>query len=283
MGLSNLRRGRGGGRGGSRNKFSRHGRQRRSRRPWRAVVGLALASSLAAAPAEAQRTTRTNSNAWFTVNGDVALDERWGILFDVSVRRSGPVDEWQAFFARAGIAYTVSEHVRVAAGANRSESWPYGELPIAYRYPEWRAWQQVVLSHEVGPLDFGHRYRLEQRWQGRRVEGVEGIDHWMRTSRFRYQVRGTLPLRGESIDPGEAYVTLANELFINFGANIQHNIFDQNRASAAVGWRLSRPLRAEIGFLEQLSLKPNGRDVERNHTLTVALSIARPAPSHPRS
>lgn len=234
-------------------------------------------------PVQAQRTTHTNSNAWFTVNGDIALDERWGILFDVSVRRSGPVEEWQAFFARAGIAYTVSQHVRVAAGANRSESWPYGELPIAYRYPEWRTWQQVVLSHELGRAAFSHRYRLEQRWQGRRVDGVAGIDHWMRTSRVRYQVRGTLPLRGETIDPGEAYLTLADELFINFGANIQSNIFDQNRASAAVGWRLTRPLRAEIGFLEQLSLKPNGRDVERNRTVTAALSITRAAPAHKRS
>lgn len=236
-----------------------------------------------AVPVRAQRQTFTNTNAWFTVNGDVAIDARWGVLFDVSIRRSGPLDQWQAFFARAGVAYALSEHVRVAVGANRSETWPYGELPIPERSPEWRAWEQVVVSHEVSRVALNHRYRLEQRWQGRRPESGGGIDHWVRTSRFRYHVRGTVPLRGTSVDPGEAYLTAANELFINFGANIQNNIFDQNRASAAVGWRLSQGLRAEIGFLEQLSLKPNGRDVERNHTLTAALNFTRAAPAPKRS
>jgi hypothetical protein len=34
------------------------------------------------------------------------------------------------------------------------------------------------------------------------------------------------------------------------------------------GWKLSPSWRGEIGFLEQTLLKPNGRDLERNHTMT---------------
>lgn len=235
---------------------------------------------LAPRPARAQRETFTNWNAWFTLNGDVAFTERWGVLFDGSIRRSGPLKEPQAAFARAALTYTVSEHVRVGAGVVRAESYPFGKIPSAYQAPEWRGFQQIVLSHDLGPLGMSHRYRLEQRWRGRRPDdgSSHAIDHWMRSSRFRYQVRATMPLRGPTVDPGEWYVTAANEMFIGFGANVQNNVFDQNRALVAAGRRLRGGWRTEVGFLEHVVFKSNGRDVERNHTVTMSLSYTRVPP-----
>jgi len=89
-----------------------------------------------------------------------------------------------------------------------------------------------------------------------------------------------LPLLGDDIEPGEPYVSLANELFIGIGRNVQYNIFDQNRATFVVGYRLTRNWRTEAGFLEHVIFKSNGADVERNHTFTFALSYSRP-PSRP--
>jgi hypothetical protein len=241
------------------------------------VVAIAVASRAAIA----QRQTFTNTNAWFVINADVALNERWAVLFDASARRSGPVDQAMANFVRGGLAHEFNEHVRVAVGANWSRSYSYGELPSAYPVTERRIWQQVVVSHEIGRLDVAHRYRVEQRFRGRRNDSdIDQIDDWERTGRFRYQVKGTLPLSGDAIEPGEAYVSLANELFIAFGSNVEYNIFDQNRANFSVGYRLSRSWRTEVGFLEHVIFKGNGTDVERNHTMTLALSYSR-APSRP--
>jgi hypothetical protein len=215
-------------------------------------------------------------------SADVALDGRWGILFDASARRSGPLDEAMANFVRGGLAYEVTDHVRVAAGANWSRSYPYGEIPSSYPVTEHRFWEQVVIGHEIGRLDFSHRYRLEQRFRSRRLDpDVDRIDYWERSSRFRYQVRGTLPFRGDAIEPGEGYVTASNELFIGIGRHVQYNIFDQNRATVAIGYRLTRNWRTEAGFLQQVIFKGNGTDVERNHILTMTLSYSRPPTIRP--
>ena len=225
----------------------------------------------------AQRQTHTNTNGWFVFNADVAVSEKWAILFDASARRSGTFDEAMANFVRGGLAYEITDNVRAAVGANWSRTYPYGELPSDYPVTERRIWQQLQLSHEIGRLDLSHRYRLEQRFRGRRNDPeVDHIDYWERSNRFRYQVKGTLPLSGDAIEQGEAYVSLANELFVGIGRNVQRNIFDQNRATFAVGYRLTRNWRTEVAFLEHVIFKPNGTDVERNHTVTFTLSYSRP-------
>jgi hypothetical protein len=241
------------------------------------TLALLAAAAFLSQRANAQRQTYTNTNGWLVFNADVALNEKWAVLFDASARRSGTWDEPMANFVRGGLAYEVTDHVRVAVGANWSRSYPYGELPSDYPVTERRVWEQVQISHEIGRLDLSHRYRLEQRFRGRRNDPeVDQIDHWERSNRFRYQVRGTLPLSGDAIEPGELYLSAANEIFIGIGRHVQYNIFDQDRATFSVGYRLTRNWRTEVGFLEHVIFKPNGTDVERNHTLTLTLSYSRP-------
>jgi hypothetical protein len=244
-----------------------------------AVFALA---TLVSRPVTAQRHTATNTNGWLVFNADVALTEKWAILFDASARRSGTWDEPMANFVRGGLAYEVTDHVRVAVGANWSRTYLYGELPADYPVTERRYWEQVQLGHDVGKLDLSHRYRLEQRFRSRRDDPeIDRIDYWERSNRFRYQARATLPLNGDAIEPCELYLTASNEIFIGIGRHVQYNIFDQDRATFSVGYRLTRNWRTEVGFLEHVIFKSNGNDVERNHTLTVTLSYSRPPSLRP--
>lgn len=247
----------------------------RSTAPWRARRGaLALAALLSVAPAphvEAQRATYANWNAWFVVTGEVALSDRWTFLFDVSDRRSGPVDQIQALFARIGASYELTPSVHVAVGGNRSESYPYGKVPSAYKTPEWRLWEHVQLSQRLGRLSLLHRYRFEQRFLGKSSTGDGAIDKWVHAGRFRYKISGTLPLHGQSVAPGGLYVTAADEIFVSYGPSVQNNVFDQNRAAVGIGRRLSSEWRMELGYLDQLALKSSGAEVERNRTMTLTL------------
>ncbi|MFN8581784.1 MAG: DUF2490 domain-containing protein [Gemmatimonadaceae bacterium] len=237
----------------------------------RTAVALTAIAAIAE-PAHAQlRKTANNTNMWFSYYGDAELAGKWGLIYDFSVRRSGPLDEMYALFARAGLTYAISPNVRVGAGVNRSETWPYGEVPIAYRTPERRLWEQLQLTHSAGRVSFAHRYRLEQRWQGHKNPPSEDVDNWIRTNRFRYQLRATVPLQGKTLDPHEWYASAADELFISFGSNVQYNVFDQNRASLALGYRFNKVLRFETGYMEHLALKSSGKQLEDNHTITFAL------------
>jgi hypothetical protein len=101
--------------------------------------------------------------------------------------------------------------------------------------------------------------------------GDERVQNWVRSNRFRYRLQGTIPLRGTTVDDGEYYLNLHDELFVSWGANVQANLFDQNRLSVNVGRRFSRGLRVELGYLEQLLLKGNGRQLERNHTIMMSV------------
>jgi hypothetical protein len=65
-------------------------------------------------------------------------------------------------------------------------------------------------------------------------------------------------------------VALYDEVFVNFGKNVTGNIFDQNRAYAAIGYNVTKTNRLEVGFMEQTLQQRNGRIIENNHTLMVA-------------
>lgn len=243
-------------------------------------VSIALIGTLVAPGIlSAQRQVYTNTNAWFQFTADVAIDQRWGILFDASARRATTFDDPLANFVRAGVAYAVNPNVRVAVGGNYSKSYPYGEVPSPYAVPEWRLWEQLQLAHSLGKFDLTHRYRFEQRLRGLRTDpDVDETDNWTRFGRFRYQVKGTLPLVGEDVEAGEPYLSVANEIFLSYGKNVQFNIFDQDRATVMFGYRMNRNWRAETGFMEQIVLKSNGVDMEHNHTLMFGLTYNRAAP-----
>ena len=219
--------------------------------------------------AQATRQTRENLNAWLTLNGEVALSRKWFADYDVSLRRSGPLDEWQQILPRVSARYQMLPNVRFNWGYNFAETFPFGKLPNAFRFPEHRMWEQVQLSQGVGRVSLTHRYRLEQRWLGRvaSVNGEESVQNWVRTNRGRYRVQGTIPLQGPTTEDGEFYTHLGLEMFLNWGANVQFNVFDQNRLTWMVGRRFSKSLRVEAGYMEQLTEKASGRFLERNHTL----------------
>lgn len=247
---------------------------------WSAALALlalwTAAGRATAAAAQSPRTTRENVNAWLTLNGEVELAPRWFVDYDASLRRHGPMERWQQVLSRAAVRYQLTPSLRLSWGYAFAETWPYGKLPAAFRFPEHRMWEQVQAGHTLGRVGLTHRYRLEQRWLGRVAleDGAERVQDWVRTNRIRYRVLATIPLQGATADDGEFYATAGDELFLNWGANVQSNVFDQNRVIASLGYRISGRLRLEAGYIEQLVAKANGRDLERNHTLTMAFFTA---------
>jgi hypothetical protein len=70
------------------------------------------------------------------------------------------------------------------------------------------------------------------------------------------------------------YFQFTDELFMNWGSEVAANIFDQNRLQFMIGRRMSDALRLEVGYLDQLIQRPNGRQLERNHTLMTVISTS---------
>jgi hypothetical protein len=208
--------------------------------------------------------TANNTNLWLNYVGDHPLfGSRWGVHLEVQNRLSDWGDDWQQLLVRPGINYRWSDQLSASVGWAFVRTYPYGDLPVAEAFDEHRIWEQVLFKHTWLDLEWQHRLRLEQRW----IEENSGTN-WRGENRIRYLLRTTIPVTQDK----KVYVVLWDELFFNFGGNVDANEFDQNRAFIGIGWKLSDSLRLEAGFMEQTLHRRGGELWENNHTPCVWLS-----------
>jgi hypothetical protein len=220
-----------------------------------------------------ERVLTPNYNGWYMYFGDHPVrDGPWGVHLEGQWRRHDAITKGQQLLLRPGVNYEVSENLLLSAGYAFVDTFRYGEFPVSERFPEHRVFQQALLRHSVGRAGLSHRYRLEQRFLGevsRDQAGERQVDRWRHENRFRYMFRVAVPLQGDRIETGKWYLALYDEVFVNFGKNVAANLFDQNRAYAALGYAAFRASRIELGYLNQLVQQRNGRILEVNHTVQV--------------
>ena len=214
-------------------------------------------------PLLAQTRHDNNANAWWMYFGDHPVAKtKWGIHLEGQWRRANLGGTWQQLLLRPAINYQLTKNVSLSGGYGFVYSHPYGDFPALRNNPEHRVFEQVLVNKKISKLDFANRFRLEQRNIGVVTGG------YRYENRVRYQVRTTVPLK---LGDGKNYVALANEIKFNFGKNVDKNVFDQNRAYAALGRELGHQTRFEFGFMEQTIQRRGGVLFEHNHTLQFAI------------
>jgi hypothetical protein len=201
-------------------------------------------------------------NGWFMYFGDHKFTPKLGIRLEAQWRRSNVVVDPQQLLLRTGLNYHFNKNVFATAGYCFVNTHPYGEFPAAKTFPEQRFWQQLQAKHFVGAFEMVHRFRLEQRFVNQ---------PYVYSNRFRYCYRVSVPFNGKEISDNSFYITAYDEVMVGFGENIRY-AFDQNRVYMALGYKVPKLGRFEIGYLNQLILKSDGIRVENNHTLQVSLT-----------
>jgi hypothetical protein len=227
------------------------------------VVRLAMAAAavLLAVPASAQ--TDANFHGWLQYFGNHPFGRsRVAAHLEAQVRRHDAVRSWQNLLLRPAIQVRLHPRLDVTAGYGFISHHRYGSYPISRAWNEHRLFQDVRLHHGAGRARLLHRFRFENRWlQGGQYE-----------NRFRYMVRGNIPLRGPY------YLALWDEVFLPVKPERFPGTFDQNRATAALGKRISEHVRVEAGYMLQTVWQRNGRIREDNHTVVFAISSSKPFP-----
>jgi hypothetical protein len=232
---------------------------------------LILAACLATAGRAADQHA-DNYNFWWNYVGDHPIpNSPWGVHLEVQNRREDWGDEWQQLLIRPGVNYTLSPSVTVSAGYGYIKTYPYGELPVAHEFDEHRIWEQMSWKVEFLGLEWQHRFRLEQRWIEEQNKAGR-TTNWRGENRFRYMLRTSLPLSSDK----KTYLAVWDEVFLNFGGNIDKNHFDQNRAFLGIGRKLTPTSPLEIGFMEQTIQRRGGDKWEANHTPSIWLLSAWP-------
>lgn len=219
------------------------------------------------------RQTTNNNNGWFMYFGDHKLSEKWGVHLEAQWRRNEFILKPQQLLLRIGINYHFNTTAFATLGYCFVDTYPYGAFAVKTTFPEHRLWEQVQIKNQVGHFEIVTRFRLEQRWLDLPVlvDGKYEPGPSVYQNRFRVLSRFSIPFKGQTITDKSLYATVYDELMVSFGKNVGYNIFDQNRAYIALGYKIPKVGRLEIGYMNQIILKSDGVKVENNHTLQVGL------------
>lgn len=213
-------------------------------------------------------------NAWFMYFGDHKFSPRWGVHLEAQIRRNNGLQNPQQLLLRTGLNYHFGPQVFATVGYCYVETYPYGEFPVNAAFPENRFWEQLQIKTQLSRFEWVNRLRLEQRLSKLpvlRTDGYEPGDA-VYTNRARILNRISVPFKGTTIADKSLYVTVYDEVLLGFGKNIAANALDQNRLYGALGYKIPRLGRLELGYLFQSIFKADGVKVERNHTLQVGLT-----------
>ncbi len=233
-----------------------------------------LGSSLAFAQSPL-RNVQSNNNGWFMYFGDHKFSEHWGIHLEAQFRRNEIIAKPQQLLLRTGVNYHFAANAFLTAGYCYVHTSPYGVFPASSGFPENRFWEQLQVKSQAGRIEMITRLRLEQRFTklpAPQIIGEYPSGDDVYTNRARVLVRLSVPFKGKTIEDKSLYFSCYDEAFVNFGENVQANIFDQNRAYAAIGYKFPKWGKLEIGYMNQLLMKSDGVKIENNHTLQVGFS-----------
>lgn len=171
----------------------------------------------------------------------------WGLQGDLQHRNWNIAGDLEQLLLRGGVTYTPKgTKAMFTLGYGHIFSGDFGDSKDTRQ--ESRIYQEALLPQKIGERFYlKHRFRFEQRF-------VENQDF---RTRFRYNLFVTVPLTQKDLSKGSFYLALYNELFINgqkdIGNGATVELFDRNRAYAALGYSLLDNLKVQAGFMEQTS------------------------------
>jgi len=190
----------------------------------------------------------TQNSGWLFLMNSTKFNDKWGMHFDVQLRSQ---DQWNGLrhvLVRPGLTYYINASSDLTLGYLYTPTFLKQAGQPDLSLTEHRIWQQYIYKHKLGPVNLSHRLRLEQRF----IERNAADDLF--AQRARYFIRGIMPLKkaGSSFESG-AFLALQNELFLNVQSKAELNgaVFDQNRAYAAIGYRVNKKMDFEIGYMNQ--------------------------------
>jgi hypothetical protein len=214
----------------------------------------------------AQAQTEQQSSGWLLLLNNTKINKNWGMYVDLQMRSNNNFDGVKNLMFRPGLTYYLNDKNEFTVGYLVNETFTRLDGASDNSLTEQRIWEQYVFKHKLNTVAASHRLRLEQRFIGRR-----GADDLF-SQRLRYFFRFQIPLQkgSQPFDKG-MFVALQNEVFLNLQNKDQLNthFFDQNRGYAAAGYRFSKKLDIELGYLNQ-AIK-GARNNSVNNVIQVAV------------
>jgi hypothetical protein len=239
------------------------------------MIALILGLSASAMQGQATRQISNQNHFWGAYTGTHRLSSHFSLYTEYQWRREDWAAHWQQSLLRVGLEYQIKPEVSATVGYGWIVTFPYGDFPIALNTPEHRIWEQLLTQQKIGRFHLQHRYRLEQRFVGNSSvspEGVGSIEGNLYSNRARCRLMVTVPIGANAMGDNTWFISASDEPFLSFGKHVGKNILDQNRLYGGLGYQFKPGKNIQIGYLQQLVMKPDGVRMENNHTLQVSVT-----------
>ncbi len=183
---------------------------------------------------------------WWMYFGNMKIDSKWNWHSEVQYRNYNFIGDLEQLLLRTGVGYNLSENnnnILLGYGYILSQNYIDG-TDDKFDVHEHRIYQQFITKQRFNRVYLQHRYRFEQRF----VEDDFKL-------RFRYFLSLNIALNNKEMIDKTVYLSLYNEIFLN----TENNIFDRDRIYGGLGYRFSKALRVELGYMNQF-LPDTNRD-----------------------
>ncbi|MBM3458593.1 MAG: DUF2490 domain-containing protein [Armatimonadetes bacterium] len=214
-----------------------------------------LALALLAGPGRAARADDNDSQQWTLITVQKSLSPRWKLYFEVQPRHGSDVGGIELLVLRPAIGYQLTPKLSVWQG------YGWTRLLTPRFVGEHRSFQQLLYEDSFGRMAFTNRFRLEERF----LDGLDGV-----SLRARYMVRLSYPISRDRRWSLVGY----DELFWNLNSLDRgpESGLDRNRFFVGVGRQVSRQLRVETGYVQELSNLPRSPANRRLNVWLVTLN-----------
>lgn len=217
-----------------------------------------------------------NYTGWYGYDSYHRFKENkpWGLWVEAYWIRDEIILKQNALFGRLGLNYYLKSGHRLTAGIAYQYNYPYDEVSLPYNWPDYRLFQQFLLRYPKPKGMWQFRFRLEERWLGRKSDlNSSTFDH------YKYETSLILMVKKSFVLNARFFASVYDEIWLLFST--PERMLDQNRAYAGIGINLdkNKEWHLEIGYMNQPNFNgsPETNDKSRlNHALRVSLTSDAP-------
>jgi hypothetical protein len=204
--------------------------------------------------------------AWLALNNSTRFNPRWGMSVDIQFRSADDLEYIRNFMFRPGIVYHLNKNNNLSLGYMLNDTYVRAVGVPDNTLTEHRIWEQFVHSQHIKAITLSHRLRVEQRFIERAADHVFA-------QRLRYALKAQIPVaRQDSSFVKGVFLGLQDEVFFHLQNKDKLNgsTFDQNRLYFGAGYRFSKKVDIEAGYVNQYS---HGRTTNTsNNVIQLSLS-----------
>lgn len=230
------------------------------------AVLLLLAVSFSTSSAQTiEKHIHDREQLWLGYFNQTRLTNKIGLWFDMHYRMTDNfVDRPFQVLLRPALTYFIKDNLRINVGYAFAEHFPIKGMNTPRT--EHRPWQQVWWNQRPRGVTTIQSIRLEQRYNEKITDDTkqEGYHY---NFRVRYNFSFLIPLKGQELTPRSSFLSISDEIFLNFGDAILYNTFDQNRLFAGFGYQLTSHLNAQLGYMNVYQQEASGNKYWSTHAI----------------